>query len=131
MNNLSRFAKSVEWIMASPASDCPENDADFLVSRGAIRKKGKIVRAYVLINYGDRKYSSTNAGAHCEYLSTIYRKDLLAGTSFSRISAIFHFTDSFAQESVCSTFFYPDAHWEEDFNGFSGPLIQFIKNHTN
>jgi hypothetical protein len=131
MNNLSRFAKSVEWIVASPASDVPENDADFLVARGAIRKKGKIVRTYVLINYSDRKNASINTGAHCEYLSTIYRKDLLAGTSLSRISAIFHFTDSFAQGGVCSAFFYPDAPWGEDFNGFSGPLIQFIKNHTN
>lgn len=131
MNNLSRFAKSVEWIMASPESDFPEDNAAFLVSREAIRTKGKIVRTYVLINYGDRKNASTKAGAHCEYLSTIYRKDLLAGTSLSRISAIFHFTDSFAQGGVCSTFFYPDAHWEKDFNGFSGPLIQFIKNHTN
>lgn len=131
MNNLSRFANSVEWIMASPASEIPESDADFLVSRSAIRKKGKIVRTYVLINYGNRKNASTNAGAHCEYLPTIYRKDLLAGTSLSRISAIIHFKDLFAQGSVCGAYFYPDSHWEEDFNGFSGPLIKFIKNHTN
>jgi hypothetical protein len=131
MNNLSRFAKSVEWIIASPASDSPENDTEFLVSRGAIRKKGKIVRAYVLINYGDRRSAPTNYEVYCEYLSIIYRKDLLDGTSLSRISAIFHFTDSFAQGCVCSAFFYPDAHWHEDFNGFSRPLTQFIKNHTN
>lgn len=131
MNKLSRFTKSVDWIVASPASDVPENNADFLVSRGAIRKKGKIVRTYVLINYVDRKHAYNNAGSHCEHISTIYRKDLLAGTSLSRISAIFHFTDSFAQGSVCSAYFYPDSHWEEDFNGFSGPLIQFMKNHTN
>lgn len=131
MNNLSRFTKSVEWIVASPASDVSENDVDLLVSRGAIRKKGKIVRAYVLINYGDRKNASTDAGEHYQYLSTIYRKDLLAGTSLSRISAIFHFTDSFAQGGVCSAYFYPGSNWEEDLNGFSGSLIQFIKNHTN
>ncbi len=131
MSNLSRFAKSVEWIVASPASDGPESDADFLVSREAIRKKGKIVRAYVLINYSDRRSAPTNNGAQCEYLSTIYRKELLGETSLSRISAIIHFTDPFAQGSVCSAFFYPDAHWDEDFNGFSGPLIQFIKNHAN
>jgi hypothetical protein len=131
MNNISRFAKSVEWIVASRASDVPENDADFLVSRGAIRKKGKIVRTYVLINYSDRRSASTNNGSHCEYLSTIYRKDILAGTSLSRISAIFNFTDSFAQGSMCGAYFYPDSHWEKDFNGFSGPLIQFMKNHTN
>ena len=130
MNNLSRFTESIKWITASPTTDLPEDKAAFLVSRGSIRKKGKIVRTYVLINYDDPKIATKKNGTQCDYKSIIYRKDLLKGTSLSRISAIIHFTESFAHGDACLAFFYPDQQWEEDLEGFSLPLIQFMKNYS-
>lgn len=131
MNKLSRFTRNAEWIMASPASDAPNDNADLLVSRRGVRKKGKILRTYVLVNYGTRKSAETNSGNSYEYMSAIYRQDLLVGTNLSRISAIVHFAKPFAMGGVCVAFSYTDQQWEEYLKGFSVPLIQFMKNHTS
>ena len=117
--------------MASPASDAPNDNADLLVSRGGVRKKRKILRTYVLVNYGNPKSAETNSGKIYEYRSAIYRQDLLVGTNRSRISAIVHFEKPFATGGVCVAFSYTDQRWEEDLEGFSVPLIQFMKNHTS
>ncbi len=117
--------------MASPASDASNDNADFLVSRSCVRKKGKILRTYVLLNYGTHKSAETNSGNSYEYMSAIYRQDLLVGTNLSRISAIVHFAKPFAKGGVCVAFSYIDQRWEENLEGFSVPLIQFMKNHSS
>lgn len=131
MNKLFRFTRAVEWIMASQASDAPNDNADLLVSRRCVRKKGKILRTYVLVNYGNRRSAETNSGEVYEYMSVIYRQDLLVGTNLSRISAIVHFAEPFATGEVCVAFSYTDQRWEEYLDGFSVSLIQFMKNHTS
>lgn len=117
--------------MASPASDAPNDNADLLVSRGGVRKKRKILRTYVLVNYGNPKSAETNSGKSYEYMSAIYRQDLLVGTNLSRISAIVHFAKPFATGEVCVAFSYTEQRWEGNLDGFSAPLIQFMKNHCS
>ncbi len=114
--------------MASPASDPPQSDADLLVCHQAVRKKGKLLRTYVLVNYRHRKKLTSSDGVEVEFMSSLYRHDLLEGTASSRISAIVHFSAPYAEGITCAAFFYPDEEWGEYSDGFSEPLNQFIRN---
>jgi hypothetical protein len=131
MKNLSRFIEVIDWIVASPASESSDVIADILVSRGAVRKRHRILRAYVLINYASPQKITEKSGQVYECRSAIFRKDFSESTNLSRISAIAYFTDSFGKGQNCVSFFYPRQTWEDDRQGLSGHLIDFMRNNAH
>jgi len=130
MKRLSKFIENTDWIIASPSSDSAITDATFFVSREAVRRVSDILRNYVLINYESQQSLVDNRGINQIYQSTIYRKDLSAKTSLSKISAIAFFTEPFAKGYKSLSFFYHDQPWEDDQSGIAVPLNQFMLNHA-
>ena len=128
VKNLSRFIEPLRWVMASPAEDPPQSDADLLVCHQAVRKKGNMLRTYVLVNYTHRKKLIGDSGEELEFLSTIYRHESMAGSELSRISAIVHFAEPYGAGEARAFFFYPDQAWEIHEDGFSEPLNRFMRN---
>lgn len=126
--DLSRFTEPLRWVMASPAEDPPQSDADLLVCHQAVRKKGNMLRTYVLVNYTTRKKFISDRGEELEFMSTIYRHESLAGSELSRISAIVHFAAPFGAGETRGFFSYPDQAWEIHADGFSEPLNRFMRN---
>lgn len=116
--------------MASPATDSLAFDADIFVSRAAVRRKHRILRTYVLVNYCNaRKIADKNGISH-DCKSVIYKKEFSEETKLSRISAIAFFPALYARGKNNILFLYPDQPWEDNREGLSQPLIQFMQNHA-
>lgn len=130
MNRLSKFTEQIDWILASPASDSEDGDAEIFVSRKSVKQIGSLLRTYVLINHSTKKNLADNRGKERDYLSAIYRRDLSVTTNISRISSITFFSDLFAKGSITHSFFYYNEAWSSDTSGFTEPLIQFMFNHA-
>ncbi len=130
MNRLSRFVENIEWVIASPSIASVETKAEILVSRQAIRRMTNILRTYVLINYETQQHTNDKHGIARFYQSVVFRKDVSEETGLSKISAIAFFTEQFCKGGKCLSFFYYDQPWENNRSGFTGPLIQFMFNHS-